>query len=99
MLGPLVHPEILVLSFVVFPVGCHVRQEVGGSKGFEDVSDVMVGTFVVAIGFITAVAAVGPVVESVSYWYAGTGRVEKTYHRPWMVQASSGPVGGLVSQN
>jgi hypothetical protein len=99
MLAPLVHPQALIVAFVIFPVHGHVGQEVGCTEGLEDVPDVVICAAVVAVGFVTAVAAVGPKVVRSDVSKPRCGRVAGTHHRPWMVQASSGPVGGLVSQN
>lgn len=60
MLAPLVHPQALVIAFVIFPVHGHVGEEIGGAKGLEDVSDVVVGAAVIAVGFVGAIASVGP---------------------------------------
>jgi hypothetical protein len=56
--GPFVLPEGFVVALVVFPVGLHVGEETGVG-GLEDLGYVGVGTGIVTIGFVGAVAVVG----------------------------------------
>lgn len=59
--GPFVLPEGFVVAFVVLPVGRHVGEEGwGGGRGGENRGDVFVDARGVAVGFVGAVAAVGP---------------------------------------
>lgn len=109
VLAPLVSPEGLVVTVDVDPVLLHVGQEIGATLFCQDVCDVGVGTAGVAARLVGAVTVVGPAIESIScsgwcFWkdhvvMKQLGVMGDTYHRPWMVHESVGPVDGSVSQN
>jgi hypothetical protein len=74
VLAPLVLPEGLVVAFVVFPVLLHDFQGLVGAGGLQDFGDVGVGAARVAVGFVGAVAVVGPeAVEGPGIIWAGWG--------------------------
>jgi len=58
VLAPFVLPEGLVVTLVVLPVGLHVAQELGAAGRLQNLGDVGVGSSVVAIGFVCAIAVV-----------------------------------------
>lgn len=88
VLGPLVVPEGFVLALVVFPVGGHVGEEVGGAEGVENRADVGVGARRVTACIEAAIAAVGPGVFGLVYHVYGCvmvwerEREEETHHSP-----------------
>lgn len=59
VLAPFVLPEALVIALVVLPVGLHIAEGIGSLAG-QDVGDVGVGTVIVALSGIGAVAVVRP---------------------------------------
>lgn len=60
VLVPLVLPEALVVSLIVFPESAHVRQEVGFAVALENGGDVGVFTRWVAVGIVRPVAVIWP---------------------------------------
>jgi hypothetical protein len=59
--GPLVLPEGLVVTLVVFPVCAHVAKKIRLAERVYDGGDVGVGAGGIAVRVVGAVAAVGPV--------------------------------------
>lgn len=101
VLAPFMLPERLVVSVDVHPVLVHVVDEIGTALRVENGRDVGVGTVGVTIGLVGAITVVGPDLEiSInSLLKRRCARAVSTYHSPWIVHESVGPVGGFVSQN
>ena len=60
VLAPFVLPEGLIRCSLVFPVGIHVVEEVGGASRGKDGADVGIRTRSVAVGVVGAIAVVWP---------------------------------------
>lgn len=61
MFAPLMLPEALVVTSVVFPVDAHVIEDVVAVIGLEDLSDVCILAGFIAIRVVGSIAVIGPV--------------------------------------
>ena len=59
--APFVFPERFVLALVIFPVYCHVVQEIVAVEVLEDLRDVLVLSGFIAELLVGSVAFIGPV--------------------------------------
>ena len=105
MFAPFVLPEGLISSSIVFPVGIHVVEKVGGAGGGDDGTDIGVSTAGITVGIESAIAVIRPQAMDgprVSWTFSRTGVPElclqnklSAMWRGYIGWAPS-PVGGLV---
>src|ERR1700722_4065611 len=96
MLGPFMLQKVLVIALVVFPVCCHICEEISGPSSRQDRGDIGVCSCIVTTRVKRAIAMVGPGEESALHSLIAQNFA---HQRPWTVHESTGPVGGEVSQN
>ena len=68
MFAPFVFPEGFVLALVIFPVHCHVVQEIVAVEVLEDLGDVLVLSAFIAELLVGSVAFIGPVTNHLLEW-------------------------------
>ena len=66
--APFVFPEGFVLALVIFPVHCHVVQEIVAVEVLEDLGDVLVLSGFIAELLVGSVAFIGPVTIHPLVW-------------------------------
>jgi hypothetical protein len=97
MLLPLMFPEDIVTTFVIFPILPHILKGVKSVTGLKDVGDVPIVSMLVTVSFVGAVAIIRPWLsfgQSLEKQGDGDWDCGKAHQRPCIVHESDGPVTG-----